>query len=98
MHGFRGCARVNRFPQPLKSCRALPCYPLYRSSPAHAHGNWAQVGGDSTAFAVEIAELGVDLHIRAYLAGDAAAEVFAELVQAGVEKPSTQRQVVVRAP
>ena len=66
-------------------------------SPAHAHGNRAQVSRNSVAFAVEIAELGVDIHLRAYLAGDAAAEVFAKFVQAGMEKVSIHGQVVVRA-
>src|ERR1700720_3674466 len=52
-------------------------------SPAYADGDGPQIGGDAVTLAVQIAELDVEIHIRAYLARHPAAEVFTKLILAG---------------
>src|SRR3974390_956399 len=53
------------------------------SLPANSDGDRAQVSRSTVALAVQIAKLGVEIHVGANLAGNAAAEVFSELILAG---------------
>ena len=81
--------KVGPFPFVHKSTSRSPEKTIKSAiSPADADGDWTEVRGDACVAAVDVAKLGVDIHIGADLAGDAAAEAFAELVHAGVEEVS----------
>src|ERR1051326_2712647 len=94
------CARRMRRPERrirqrrhrLCSCRSWRriCGAIARtrsnSSPAYAYGDGAEVGADAVVLAVHVAEFGVEVDVGTNLAGDAAAEVVAKFVLAGIEE------------
>ena len=65
--------------------------------PANTNRDGAQVCRDVIVLAVQVAELDVEIHIGADLAGDRSPEVIAELVLAGVQKLAIDRQAAVEA-
>ena len=60
--------------------------------PADSDSDGARIGGDVVVLAVQIAVLDVEIHVRAQLASDPAAEVLAELVLARVQKVAVDWQ------
>ena|ERR1700730_13758253 len=65
--------------------------------PTHPDRNRAEVGRDVVVLTMHIAELAVDLDIRADLARNAPAEVLSEFVLTGGQETPVERQARVEA-
>ena len=79
-------------PADSRFIRRNPGSAVAKILPADADRDGAEVGRDVGARAVLEAKLGVDFQVRGDFAGDAAAEVHAELMQAGMKKVSIDGQ------
>jgi len=66
-------------------------------SPTKPDRDRPQVGRDPGMFAVQVAELGIEIDVRTNLARDAPAEILSKLIEAGVQELPINRKTAIEA-